>query len=125
MESIQPDEVHSARSVVASKQGPAAWNIRRYTAFNSGGPGRTSPTVEVTFTPRSAHPNQDAALDFNLECLRIGRACSRCEMLARICEDEQRGDWFYFEMSGNLLKTFQAAVNELRLGSSEEAVHIA
>ena len=122
MESIQQKEIHTARTVVTSKQVAAAWNIRRYTAFNTGGPGRTRPTVEVSFTPRSAHQNQDAALDFNLKCLQIGRTCSQCEILPRICEDEANGNWFYFEMSGDLLKNFQIAVNGLRLGCSEDAV---
>lgn len=43
-------------------------------------------------------------------------------MLRSICEDDLHGDWFYFEMSGDLLKSFQNAVNDLPLGSSEDKV---
>jgi len=122
MESIQEEEVQTARVEVTSKQLQSEWNIRRYTAFNTGGPGRTSPTVELTFSPRSVHPNQGAALDFNLGCLRIGRACSRCDIQPFICEDYDHGDWFFFEMRGNLLKSFQTTVNGLAMGTSEDAI---
>jgi hypothetical protein len=122
MDSIQQEEVHRARTLITSEPVASAWNIRRYTAFNTGGPGRTTPTVEIEFNPRSRHPNQGGTLDFNLNCLRIGRRCSRCEILPGICEDDEHGDWFYFEMSDNLLKDFQTAVNELRLGNSERIV---
>jgi hypothetical protein len=119
LESVQQDEVHRARTSLTSKPGPA-WNIKRYTAFNTGGPGRTSPTVATVLNPKWPHRNADAALDFNVRCLRIGQSCSECEILPRICEDDDHGQWFYFEMSGDLLNNFRAAVNELPMGSSED-----
>ena len=122
VESIQQQEVHTARTRITSKPLASAWNVRRYTAFNTGGPGRTTPTVEITFSPRSRHPKQEAALDFNLSCLRIGRSCSRCEILPGSCEDDEHGDWFYFEMPDDLVKNFQTAVNQLRLGNPEKIV---
>ncbi len=122
LESIQEKEVHTARTVVASNPSLPTWNIERYTAFHTGGPGKTSPTVEVRFNPRTRYPKQESALDFNLNCLRVGRSCSQCEILPGICEDEEHGEWFYFEMPDDLLKTFQSAVNKLPLGISEDSV---
>jgi hypothetical protein len=122
VESIQEEEVNRARTVLTSKREASAWNIRRYTAFITGGPGRTSPTLETRFNPTKPHPNQDAALDFNVNCLLIGRKCSRCEILPRICEDAEHGNWFYFEMPPELLENFQTAVNHVRLGSGKDDV---
>ena len=120
--SLQQEEGHLARTVITSKPVAPLWNIRRYTAHVTGGPEGTAPTVELTFNPRSQHPNQEAALDFNLGCLRLGRSCSRCEILPSICEDDEHGNWFYFEMPPELLKDFQAAVNHIKLGSTEDHV---
>ena len=122
MQSIQQEEVHRARTVLSSKKEAPSWNIKQYTAFISGGLGRTSPTVDTRFNPNKSHPNADAAFDFNINCLLIGRSCSRCEILPRICEDAEHGNWFYFEMPPELLKDFQTAVNRLKLGSTEDSV---
>ena len=122
LESIQEKEVHRARTVITSKPSLPMWSIERYTAVNTGGPGRTTPTLLTTFNPRSPHAGQDAALDFNLNCLRIGRHCSPCEILPRICEDDEHGEWFYFEMPDDLLKNFRTTVNRLPLGSSLDLV---
>lgn len=123
LESIQQEEDHRGRAFITSRPGPA-WNIKRYTAFSTGGGlGRTSPTVETIDNPKWPHQNADAALDFNVRCLRIGQSCSACEILPRICEDDDHGQWFYFEMSGDLLSNFRAAVNELPMGSSEDILN--
>ena len=120
--SLQQEDYHQARIIITSKPLASPWNIRRYTAHITGGPGRHAPTVELKFNPRNRHPNQEAALDFNLECLRFGRNCSTCEILPGVCEDYEHGDWFYFELSPELLKDFQAAVNHLNPGSTEDNV---
>ena len=120
--SIQQDDYHQARTIITSRPLASLWNIRRYTAHITGGPGRHAPTVELKFNPRSQHPNQEAALDFNLKCLRLGRSCSTCEILPSACEDDEHGNWFYFEMPPELLKDFQAAVNHLKLGSTQDNV---
>ena len=120
--SIQQEDYHQARTIITSRPLASLWNIRRYTAHITGGPGRHAPTVELKFNPRSQHPNQEAALDFNLNCLRLGRRCSTCEILPGVCEDDEHGNWFYFEMPPELLKDFQAAVKHLKLGSTEDQV---
>jgi hypothetical protein len=121
LDSMQKEETQRGRTVITSKSVPA-WNIRRYTAFNTGGTTRTSPTVEATLNPKWPHPNQDAALDFNLRCLGLGRSCSSCEILPRICEDDEHGQWFYFEMSRDLLSSFRDVVNELPMHCPEGLV---
>lgn len=120
--SIQQDDYHQARTIITSRSLASLWSIRRYTAHITGGPGRHAPTVELKFNPRSQHPNQETALDFNLKCLRLGRSCSTCEMLPGVCEDDEHGNWFYFEMSPELLKDFHAAVEHLKLGSTQDHV---
>jgi hypothetical protein len=120
--SIQQSDYHQARTIITSRHLASLWNIRRYTAHITGGPGRRAPTVELKFNPRSQHPNQQAALEFNLKCLRLGRSCSTCEILPSVCEDDEHGSWFYFEMSPELVRDLQAAVNHLELGSTEDHV---
>jgi hypothetical protein len=120
--SLQQEDYQQARTMISSKTLASPWNIRRYTAHITGGPGRHAPTVELKFNPSSQHPNQESALNFNLKCLRFGRSCSTCEMLPGVCEDDEHGNWFYFEMPPELLKDFQAAVNHLKLGSTQDHV---
>lgn len=120
--SLQQEDYHQARTIITSRPLASPWNIRRYTAHITGGPGRRAPTVELKFNPHSQHPHQEAGLDFNLKCLRLGRSCSTCEILPSVCEDYEYGNWFYFEMSPELMKVFQAAVSHLKLGSAEDHV---
>lgn len=120
--SLQQEDYQQARTIISSKPLASPWNIRRYTAHITGGPGRHAPTVELKFNPGSQHPNQESALNFNLKCLRLGKSCSTCEMLPGICEDDEHGNWFYFEMSPELLRGFQAAVEHLKLGSTQDRV---
>lgn len=120
--SLQQEDYQQARTIISSKALVSPWNIRRYTAHITGGPGRHAPTVELRFNPRIHHPDQEAALNFNLKCLRLGRSCSACEMLPTVCQDDEHGDWFYFEMPPELLRDFQAAVNRLKLGSTQDQV---
>lgn len=120
--SLQQEDYQQARTIITSRPLASPWNIRRYTAHITGGPGRHAPTVELKFNPRSQHPNQEAALDFNLKCLRLGKSCSTCEILPGVCEDDDHGNWFYFEISPELLKDLQGAVNHLKLGSTEDRV---
>jgi len=120
--SLQQEDYQQARTIISSKPLASPWNIRRYTAHITGGPGRHAPTVELKFNPRSQHPNQESALNFNLNCLRLGKSCSTCEMLPCVCEDDEHGNWFYFEMPPNLLRDFQVAVKHLKLGSTQDRV---
>jgi hypothetical protein len=120
--SLQQEDYQQARTIISSKPLASLWNIRRYTAHITGGPGRHAPTVELKFNPPSQHPNQESAVNFNLKCLRFGRSCSTCEMLSGVCEDDKHGNWFYFEMPPELLRDFQAAVEHLKLGSTQDHV---
>ena len=120
--SIQQEDYQQARTIISSKSLASLWNIRRYTAHITGGPGLHAPTVELKFNPRSQHPNQESALNFNLKCLRFGKSCSACEMLPGVCEDEEHGNWFYFDMLPQLRADFQAAVEHLKLGSTQDHV---
>jgi hypothetical protein len=50
------------------------------------------------------------------------KVLAECEILSRICEDAEHGQWFYFEMSDDLLNDFRATVDELPIGSAEEVL---
>ncbi|HKM49060.1 MAG TPA: hypothetical protein VJX69_15825 [Terriglobales bacterium] len=122
--SVDDKVAHTAISEIAADRNTSPWTIqRRGGGFK--GPGEVMvgmDGIQVQATSDAVNRRKVGALDFDLRCMGLTKHCSACQLLPFACQDYEHGDWFYFEMSGDLLNNFQIAVNELPLGTSLEAV---
>jgi hypothetical protein len=111
-----------ANTKITGDKRASPWRIRRG-GGSMEGPGEIIAGVDdikIQATPDATTTRKIGALDFDLGCLRLTRHCSPCQLLPFACQEYEHGDWYYFELPGDLLKDFQVAVNELPLGSSRE-----
>jgi hypothetical protein len=122
--SVDERTSYMANTKITGDEKVSPWRVRRG-GGSMEGPGEIIAGVDqikIQATPNATSTRKMGALGFDLGCLRLTRHCSPCQLLPFACLEYDQGDWFYFELRGDLLKNFQTAVNELRLGSSEEVV---
>jgi len=122
--SVDERTSYMANTKITGDKNASPWRIRRG-GGSMEGTGEIIAGVdqiEIQATPNATSTRKIGALDFDLGCLRLTRHCSPCQLLPFACQEYDHGEWFYFELPGDLLKNFQTAVNELPLGSSEEMV---
>jgi hypothetical protein len=122
--SVDDRTAYRATTKIIGDKNASPWSIQRH-GGSMEGPGEIIAGVdiiEIQATPNASNTRKIGALDFDLGCLRLTRRCDPCQLLPFACQDYEHGDWFYFKMSGDLLKEFQTAVNELPLGISEETL---
>jgi len=124
MLSVSDERGNGAFSTISADRISSPWRIVRK-GGSLEGPGEVvvgMDRIEVQATPAADPIRRIGALDFDLSCIALTKHCSPCQLLPFACEDYDHGDWCYFEMSGGLLRSFQAAVNELPLGSTKLGV---
>jgi hypothetical protein len=115
---------HMAISTMSAERNITPWRILRG-GGGFKGPGELAVAmdrVEIQATPDVISRRRIGALGFNLSCMRLMRHCSPCQLLPFACQAYEHGDWYYFELSDDLLKNFRTVVNDLPLGISEEMV---
>jgi hypothetical protein len=113
-----------AISKVSTERNVSPWRILR-SGGGFKGPGDLMvgmDRVEVQATPDTVPTRKIGALGFDLSCMQLMKRCSPCELLPFACQDYEQGDWYYFEMSGDLLNSLRSAINGLPLGSPETIV---
>ena len=122
--SVDERTSYMANTKITDDKKASPWRIRRG-GGSMEGPGEIIAGVDqikIQATPNASSARKIGALAFDLGCLRLTRHCSPCQFLPFACQEYEHGDWFYFELPGDLLKHFQSAVNDLPLGSSEKIV---
>jgi hypothetical protein len=122
--SVDDKIAHVAFSKIVAEQNASPWRILR-SGGGFKGPGDVAvgmDRIEIQATSNATPIRRIGALDFDLRCMESTKHCSPCQLLPFACQDYEHGDWFYFEMSGDLLNKFQIAVNELPFGTSLETV---
>ncbi|HEX8817563.1 MAG TPA: hypothetical protein VF753_18875 [Terriglobales bacterium] len=122
--SVNDARANMASSTIRGDRVGSPWRILR----NGGsmeGPGEVvsgMDRIEIEATADADPSRRAAALDFDVSCMRLTRHCSPCGLLPFACEDYDHGDWYYFEMSGELLRNLQVAVNGLPMGSPKSDI---
>jgi hypothetical protein len=120
--SVDDRKAYLVDTKITGDKNVSPWRVERGGGAIEGQINGGVENMKIQATPNATSIRRSGALDFDLGCFRLTRHCSPCQLLPFACQEYERGDWFYFEMSGDLLMNFRTAVNELPLGSSEETV---
>lgn len=120
--SIDGKTAYEAITIIRNDISTGPWTIRREEGWFEDRITTGLKEVKIHASPNASRQIRMRALDFDLGCLHLTKYCSECEILPFACQEYEHGDWYYFEISGDLLNNFQTAVNELRLGSLKATV---